>query len=92
MTSHLHAMQNYYLTTVGAKANLSLTSLFYFFLLGHARGMRKFPGQGSNLCPSSDRSCCGDKAGSLASCVARELLLPCLLNPPTPSRMLEGRV
>lgn len=41
---------------------------------GHIRGMWKFPGQQSNLSCSSDPSCCSDKARSLTSCTARELL------------------
>ena len=37
--------------------------------------MCKFPGQGLNLCHSSDPSCSGDNARSLTCCTTRELLL-----------------
>ena len=48
--------------------------LFYFFIFiffARTWGMRKLPGQGSNLCPSSDN------ASSLTHCTTREL--KCLL-------------
>ena len=48
--------------------------LFYFFIFiffAHTWSMRKLPGQGSNLCPSSDN------ASSLTHCTTREL--QCLL-------------
>ena len=34
------------------------------FFLGCTYGMCKFPSQGSNLCHSSDPSCCSDNTGS----------------------------
>lgn len=53
---------------------LSLLLLFFFnivlafFLFGSTHAMQKFPGQGSNLCQSSDPSCCSDSARSLTCC------------------------
>ena len=46
--------------------------LFHFF--GHARSIRKFPGQRSNLRHSSNRSHCSDNAGPLIQSTIRELL------------------
>ena len=54
-------------------------SLFIFFNLklfknfGCHCSMWKFPGQGSNLCHSSDPSCCSDNTRSLTYCATREL-------------------
>ena len=44
------------------------------FVFGHAHGMWKFPGQGSNTQHSSDTSHCSDNARSLTHCATRELL------------------
>ena len=44
-----------------------------FFLFGHAHGMWKFPGQGSNLHHSSNPSCFSDNARPLALCITRWL-------------------
>jgi len=51
---------------------ISLRILFYFF--GHAQGIRKVPGQGSNPQHSSDLSHCTDNTGSLTRCATREIL------------------
>ena len=45
---------------------------FFFFFFGHAHGMWKFLGQGSNLLHSSDPSCYSENAGSLTHRTARE--------------------
>ena len=47
-------------------------SLPFFF--GYTLGMWKLPGQGSNLCHSSNPSYCSDSTGSLTHCSAGELL------------------
>ena len=47
---------------------------FFFFFLGCARSMWKFPGQGSNLSHRSNPSCCSDNARSSTSCTTRKLL------------------
>ena len=44
------------------------------FFFRQARGLWKFLGQGSNLCHSSDPSCCSDTTRSLPRCATRELL------------------
>ena len=44
------------------------------FFFHQARGLWKFLGQGSNLCHSSDPSCCSDTTRSLPHCATRELL------------------
>ena len=41
--------------------------------------MWKFPGQGLNLCHSSDPRYCSDNAGSLTCCIARKLPGDCVL-------------
>ena len=41
---------------------------FFFFPLAEPCGMRKFPGQASNSCHSSNWSCYSDNAGSLTCC------------------------
>ena len=46
---------------------------FLLFFLCHRYRMWKFSVQGLNLCHSSNLSCGSDSAGSLASCVTREL-------------------
>ena len=48
---------------------LKKTFLFYFIFFGHAYGMWKFPGQGSNLHYSSNNT------GSLTCWATRELQL-----------------
>ena len=45
----------------------------YFF--NHAHSMWKFLGQGSNLCHSSNPSCCSGNAESLTCCATRELFI-----------------
>ena len=40
-------------------------SLFIYLFIGQARGMLKFPGQGLNLCHSSDLSHSSENARSL---------------------------
>ena len=64
-TSFLSTVQLYDLLT----SLPHLVQLFYFYLciLGHAHSMRKFPGQGSNPCHSSDPSHSNDNAGSLTT-------------------------
>ena len=47
---------------------------FFFLFSGHAHGIWKFPGQGSNLHHSSDWGHCSDNAGSLNCCATGELL------------------
>ena len=44
--------------------HLTLVNI-YFFFFGCTCSMQKFPGQGSNLCHSSDSSHCSDNARSL---------------------------
>ena len=44
-----------------------------FFFFGHAHGMQKFPGQGSNLHHSSSHSHSSDNARALTRCTTREL-------------------
>jgi len=44
------------------------------FPVPHTCGMRKSPGQGSNLCHSSEPSSCRGNAGSLTRSATRELL------------------
>ena len=53
----------------------TLSSQFFFVLFCFlaALGMWKFLGQESNLCHSSNLSCCNDSAGSLACCPTGEL-------------------
>ena len=47
---------------------------FYLFIFfGCTCGIWKFLGQGSNLCHSSDQSCCSDNTRSLTCCAIREL-------------------
>ena len=55
------------------KFNHILLVLFLECVLGDTHGMWKFLGQGLNLYPSSDPSCCSDSAGSLTHCVKGEL-------------------
>ena len=46
---------------------------WFLFFSGPARGLWKFPEEGSNLCHSSDPNRCSDSARSLTPCAAREL-------------------
>ena len=51
-----------------------VSSFFFFsFYLWPCLSIRKFLGQGSNLCHSSNQSCCSDNAGSLTCCATKEL-------------------
>ena len=43
----------------------------FFFFFGHAHGMWKFPGQGSNPCQFSDPGCCSDNARYLTCWATR---------------------
>lgn len=52
--------------------------LSFFFSFGHTHSMWQLPGQGVNLCPSSDLSHYGDKAGSLTCCATKKLPNWCL--------------
>ena len=45
------------------------------FVFGHAQGMQKFPGQGSNPCHSSNPSHSSDNPRSLTCYATRELLI-----------------
>ena len=45
----------------------------------HAPSMWKIPGQGSNLCHSSNLNCCSDNATSLTHWATRELPVSCVL-------------
>ena len=45
----------------------------FLFLFGCVRSMRRFPGQGWNLCHSSNPSHYGDSTGCLTHCAARGL-------------------
>ena len=49
------------------------------FSFGHTHGMFKFPGQGLNLCHSSNPRCCCDNTRSLTHCATRELVIFCFL-------------
>ena len=55
---------------VDSARELSYGAPFFF---GHIHGMQKFPGQGSNLCYSSDPSHSSDNARSLTHYTTREL-------------------
>ena len=55
--------------------------------VGHAHGMWKFPGQGSNPGHSSDPRCCSDNTASLTHCTTGELLNVLLLSLNVQSRM-----
>ena len=48
--------------------------LLFFFFVGHAHGLQKFPDQGLNPHHSSNPRCCSDNTGSLTFCTTRELL------------------
>ena len=52
---------------------LSLPFFVCLFLFGHAHGMCKFPGQGSNPPCSSILSHCNDNTESLTCCTTRKL-------------------
>ena len=51
--------------------SFSLPPSLSFF--GLSLGMCKFPGEGPNLCHSSDLSCCRNNAGSSTRCATKEL-------------------
>ena len=61
-------LQSTYCDTELTKSNWSPN-----FFFGQAHRFRKFPGQGLNLCHSSDLRCCSDNVRSLACCATREL-------------------
>ena len=46
--------------------------LVFVSVFGHFHSMWKFLGQGTNLCYSSNPSCCSDNAGSLTYHTTRE--------------------
>ena len=55
--------------------SIGSVDFFFFFFLGSACSMWKFPGLGLNPHHSSDLSCCGDDAGSFTDSATGELYL-----------------
>ena len=72
----LSSLQSWFLPKTPESSNPLLTPqrVRWLFFFGHVH-LWKFPGQGSNLCHSSDLSCYSDNTRSWTHCITRELLV-----------------